>query len=167
MSRKILFLCTGNSARSVLAEALAGRLGEGRLESYSAGSQPKGKINPGAVRWLEANGFEPAGFRSKSWDEFAGPDAVAFDFIITVCDKAAGEVCPIWPGKPSTAHWGMPDPADAGSSEAENDAAFAETARVLTARLEQLLSLPLDELSGPALKERLAAIGAAQPETTA
>ncbi len=167
MSRKILFLCTGNSARSVLAEALAGRLGEGRLESYSAGSQPKGKINPGAVRWLEANGFEPTSFRSKSWDEFAGQDAVAFDFIITVCDNAAGEVCPIWPGKPSTAHWGMPDPADAGSTEAENDAAFAVTARVLTARLEQLLSLPLDTLSGPALKERLAAIGAAQPETIA
>ncbi|WP_157215308.1 arsenate reductase ArsC [Flavisphingomonas formosensis] len=167
MSRKILFLCTGNSARSVLAEALAGRLGAGRLQAYSAGSQPKGVVNPGAVRWLEANGFDPTSFRSKSWDEFAGPDAVAFDFIITVCDNAAGEVCPIWPGKPSTAHWGMPDPADAGSSEAENDAAFAETARVLTARLEQLLSLPLDELSGPALKERLAAIGAAQPETIA
>lgn len=167
MSRKILFLCTGNSARSVLAEALAGRLGEGRLESYSAGSQPKGKVNPGAVRWLAANGFDPTSFRSKSWDEFAGPNAVAFDFIITVCDNAAGEVCPIWPGKPSMAHWGMPDPADAGSSEAENDEAFAETARVLTARLEQLLSLPLDELSGPALKERLAAIGAAQPETIA
>ena len=100
MSRKILFLCTGNSARSVLAEALAARLGEGRLESYSAGSQPKGAVNPGAVRWLTANGFDPASFRSKSWDEFAGPDAPTFDFIITVCDNAAGEVCPIWPGKP-------------------------------------------------------------------
>lgn len=167
MSRNILFLCTGNSARSVLAEALAGRLGQGRLTACSAGSQPKGEVNPGAVRWLKANGFVAGSFRSKSWDEFAGADATRFDFIITVCDNAAGEVCPIWPGKPSTAHWGMPDPAAVEGSEAEIDAAFAETARVLTGRIEQLLSLPLDTLSAADLKARLAAIGATQAETIA
>lgn len=115
----VLFLCTGNSARSVLAEALLNRLGEGRFKAYSAGSTPTGRVNPHTAPLVEALGFAPSEFRSKSWDEFAQPGAPSLDFIITVCDNAAGEVCPIWPGKPMTAHWGIADPAAATGSEAE------------------------------------------------
>ncbi len=154
----ILFLCTGNSARSVLAEALMNKLGEGRFKAYSAGSMPAGKINPGAVPVVEALGFDAADFRSKSWDEFAAPGAPPIDFISTVCDNAAGEVCPIWPGKPMTAHWGLPDPANVEGGKARAEA-FQATAKSLTARINLLLALPLDDLDDAALKARIREIG--------
>ncbi|WP_334165252.1 arsenate reductase ArsC, partial [Phenylobacterium sp.] len=125
----VLFLCTGNSARSVIAEALLNREGRGRFRAYSAGSFPKGQVNPHAIPIVESLGFKAADFRSKSWDEFATPDAPELDLIITVCDDAAGEVCPVWPGQPVTAHWGIPDPAAATGSEAEIGAAFGEATR--------------------------------------
>ena len=155
----VLFLCTGNSARSIIAEALMNRLGEGRFRACSAGSFPKGEVNPHVFPILKGLGFDPAGFRSKSWDEFAGPDAPPLDFVFTVCDNAAGEVCPIWPGKPTTAHWGVPDPAAAEGSEAEIAAAFAETARQLRNRIALFLALPLAKLDRMSLQARLMQIG--------
>ncbi|WP_227000249.1 arsenate reductase ArsC [Phenylobacterium soli] len=163
MSRplNVLFLCTGNSARSILAEALMNHLGEGRVHAVSAGSFPTGKVNVNTHPILRALGFDPEGFRSKSWDEFAGEDAPPLDFIFTVCDNAAGEVCPIWPGKPTTAHWGVPDPAAAVGSPAEIAAAFAETAARLRRRIELFLALPLDKLDRASLQTRLREIGQA------
>jgi arsenate reductase (thioredoxin) len=155
----VLFLCTGNSARSVIAEALMNRLGRGRFRGYSAGSMPKGAINPYSIPVVEALGFEATDFRSKSWDEFAAPGAPRLDFIITVCDNAADEVCPVWPGQPVTAHWGVPDPAEATGEPAEIAAAFAEACRQLRARIELFLQLPLETLDAMALKQRMRQIG--------
>ncbi len=155
----VLFLCTGNSARSILAEALLGRLGAGRFRAFSAGSFPKGAVHPGALRLLEGLDYDVSGFRSKSWDEFASAGAPPLDFIFTVCDNAAGEICPFWPGKPMTAHWGLPDPADVGGDVAQVDAAFAETYRMLTTQIEQFLALPLAALGAMSLQTRLHDIG--------
>jgi len=155
----ILFLCTGNSARSILAEALMNRLGRGRFRAYSAGSMPKGAVNPHAFPVVRALGFEDGDFRSKPWDEFAQADAPPLDFVITVCDNAAGEVCPVWPGQPITAHWGVPDPAAVAGSEAEIAVAFRETARLLRNRIELLLNLPVAALDRMSLQAKVRAIG--------
>jgi arsenate reductase (thioredoxin) len=155
----VLILCTGNSARSILAEAILNKEGAGRFRAYSAGSQPKGAVHPQALRLLENLGHPTEGLRSKSWDEFAAPGAPQLDFIITVCDNAAGEVCPIWPGKPVTAHWGIPDPAAEGT-EAEVGLAFAEAYKQLSRCIGLFLALPVETLSQQALKSRMAEIGA-------
>ena len=157
--RNVLFLCTGNSARSVMAEGLLRSLGGDRFRSHSAGSFPTGRVNPGAFPVLRALGLDPADFRSKSWDEFAAPGAPPIDFIFTVCDNAAGEVCPVWPGRPVTAHWGVEDPAAVAGTEAEVAAAFAEAARRLRHRIERFMSLPEEALDGPDIQARLQAIG--------
>lgn len=151
----LLFLCTGNSARSIIAEAVLNKEGDGRFKAYSAGSMPKGEVNPHALSLVEALGFSASDFRSKSWDEFARPGAPPLDFVVTVCDNAAGEVCPIWPGQPMTAHWGIPDPAAAEGSEAEIAAAFAEAAHQLGTRIRLFLSLPLDTIDQLSLQTRL------------
>ena len=132
MTHNILFLCTGNSARSILAEALLNRLGQGRFVAYSAGSQPKGQVHPGAIRLLTAKGYDVTGLRSKSWDEFAAPDGIQFDYIITVCNNAAGEVCPVIPGKPAKHHWDIPDPPAAGDVEAAFEVAYDMLTRHIT-----------------------------------
>lgn len=155
----VLFLCTGNSARSVMAEALMNRLGEGRFRAFSAGSYPKGQVNPHVKRVVESLGYTLSDFRSKSWDEFATADAPQMDFVFTVCDDAAGEVCPIWPGKPVTAHWGIPDPAAAAGTEAEIELAFVEAARRLRNRIELLIALPVEKLDHLSLQARLREIG--------
>lgn len=157
----VLFLCTGNSARSILAEALMNRLGGGRFRAYSAGSMPKGEVNPHALPLVRALGFQDSDFRSKPWDEFAVPGAPSLDFVITVCDNAAGEVCPVWPGQPITAHWGIPDPAAATGTEAEVAVAFREAARLLRNRIELLLALPSAKLDRLSLQARVREIGAA------
>ena len=151
----LLFLCTGNSARSVIAEAILNKEGVGRFQAYSAGSMPKGEVNPHALALVESLGFAASDFRSKSWDEFARPGAPPLDFVITVCDNAAGEVCPVWPGQPMTAHWGIPDPAAAEGTEAEIAAAFAEAARQLGTRIRLFLSLPIETIDGLSLQTRL------------
>ncbi len=157
---EVLFLCTGNSARSVLAEALLNRIGAGRFRAHSAGSFPKGAVNPHSFPILKSLGFQPAAFRSKSWDEFARPGAPQLDFIFTVCDNAAGEVCPIWPGLPMSAHWGIPDPAEVTGTEAEIQVAFNEAARQLRNRIELFVALPFERLDRMSLQSRLKAIGA-------
>ena len=156
----ILFLCTGNSARSVIAESIMNRVGEGKFVAYSAGSMPTGKVNPNALDLLARLDFPTSGLRSKSWDEFAAPGAPELDFIITVCDNAAGEVCPIWPGKPMTAHWGIPDPAAVEGSPVEIKAAFNDAFRVLNNRLTLFANLPFDKLDSLSLKRRMDEIGA-------
>ena len=155
----VLFLCTGNSARSVLAEAILNRIGAGRFKAYSAGSQPKGKVHPCALELLAERDYDIAGLRSKSWDEFTGPEASALDFVFTLCDSAANETCPVWYGAPMTAHWGLPDPAAVAGDEAQR-AAFAEAYGVLHRRLETFGKLPLGTLDTASLKARLAEIGA-------
>lgn len=157
--RNVLVLCTGNSARSILGEALLEQLGQGRLNAYSAGSKPKGEPHPGALRLLAGKGFDTRRFRSKSWNEFTGPDAPEIDLAITVCGNAAGEACPIFPGTPLRAHWGLPDPAEVTGSQAEIDAAFAETWRLLEMRVKAFLALDLAGLERPALEAELAKIG--------
>jgi protein-tyrosine-phosphatase len=156
----ILFLCTGNSARSILAEAIVNEIGAGRFASFSAGSFPKGAVHPQALALLERLGHPTGNLRSKSWDEFAAPGAPELDFIITVCDNAAGEVCPIWPGHPITAHWGLPDPAAAKGTDAEVALAFADTYRMLTNRLKAFTSLPVESLSKASMKAHMDEIGA-------
>lgn len=156
-----LFLCTGNSARSILAEGILNALGKGRLRAYSAGSFPKGEVNPLAIATLQNNGHEVSGLRSKSWDEFAAPDAPQMDFVFTVCDAAAGEVCPVWPGHPVTAHWGFADPSHVEGDEATKRAAFAKTYREITQRIKLFLSLPVDRLDRMALQNRLRELGKA------
>lgn len=158
----VLFLCTGNSARSILAEAALSRRGAGRCRAFSAGSHPKGAVNPYALALLRAHGFDAAPFRSKSWDEFAAPDAPRLDFIFTVCDSAAGEVCPIWPGRPVSAHWSQPDPAAVEGDEAAKRAAFADAYRIIDARIAAFVALPLASLAPETLKARLQEIGAAR-----
>jgi protein-tyrosine-phosphatase len=155
----VLFLCTGNSARSIIAEALLNRFGKGRFRAYSAGSRPKGEVNPYTLELLQEQGFDTSGLRSKSWTEFARPDAPEFDFIFTVCDDAAGEQCPVWPGRPITAHWGIPDPAAAKGSEAEIGLAFREACRMLSRRIEVLIALPLAKLDRLAIRNKLEEIG--------
>ena len=157
--RSVLVLCTGNSARSILGEALFAQLGAGRLTAYSAGSKPKGVPHPGALRRLAAQGIDTAPFRSKSWLEFTGPDAPEIDLAITVCGNAAGEACPVFPGTPLRAHWGLPDPADISGSEAAEDAAFAETWRLLEMRVKAMLALDLDALDRAETEAELARIG--------
>jgi protein-tyrosine-phosphatase len=156
----ILFLCTGNSARSILAEAIMNKVGNGRFKAYSAGSQPKGEVHPQALKLLAKLGHATDGLRSKPWDEFSAPGAPELDFVITVCDNAAGEVCPIWPGQPMTSHWGMPDPAAVTGSDAAIALAFADTYRMLTNRISIFASLPFASLSRQSLKNRMDDIGA-------
>jgi protein-tyrosine-phosphatase len=155
----VLFLCTGNSARSVIAEAIMNREGRGRFKAYSAGSHPKGEINPNTIRLLQSLHYKTDEFRSKSWDEFAGPDGTKLDFVFTVCDDAAAEVCPIWPGQPMTAHWGMPDPANATGSPTEIALAFSDAYRMMNNRITLFMNLPLASLDRLSLQRRLEQIG--------
>lgn len=155
----ILVLCTGNSARSILGEAIINRLGEGRFHAFSAGSFPKGAVHPGALRLLARHGYARDGLRSKSWDEFAVPGAPPIDLVITVCDNAAGEVCPIWPGHPVKVHWGLPDPAAEEGDDAAVDAAFEAAYAALSRRIAQLVRLPYDDtVSVSALRQHIQAI---------
>jgi len=155
--RNILFLCTGNSARSILAEAIANKMGKPRFRAFSAGSHPTGRVNPDAIELLIDLGYETAKLRSKSWTELAQADAPALDIVITVCDSAARETCPVWPGHPLSAHWGMPDPATAKGRAARS--AFAETYRLLELRIGALVELPFDELDAEQLRRKLREIG--------
>ena len=161
----VLFLCTANSARSVIAEAVPNREGAGRFKAFSAGSQPAGSIHPYALDLLRNQNFPTGELRTKSWDEFAAPGAPEMDFVFTVCDNAAHEVCPIWPGQPMSAHWGVPDPAAVEGTEAVKRAAFAETMRFMHNRISTFVSLPLRSLDRLALKKRLEEIGAGQTES--
>jgi len=158
---RVLFLCTGNSARSIMAEAYLNAAGKGRFVAHSAGSHPLGVVNRFALELLARRGIDTAGLRSKSWDEFARPDAPAIDFVLTVCDRAAGEACPLWPGRPITAHWGVDDPAKADGSDADKRAAFARAFGELAARIERLLALPVDGIGCEGIAARLAEIGRA------
>ena len=155
----VLFLCTGNSARSILAEALLGHWGGGRFKAYSAGSFPKGAVHPLALGLLENADLDTRGLRSKSWDEFAQPGAPEMDFVFTVCDQAAGEVCPIWPGNPVTAHWGVPDPAAVEGTEAERRRAFREAYLALENRIKLFTALPIDKLDRLAIQRSVDEIG--------
>jgi len=157
--RNVLFLCTGNSARSVLAEVLLNGIAPARFRAYSAGSHPKGAVNPFALELLGKNRLPTAGLRSKSWDEFAGPGAPQMDFVFTVCDQAAGEVCPVWPGQPVTAHWGVEDPAAVAGTDEQKRRAFVRTFAQLQHRLTIFASLPLDKLDRLGLQQRLDEIG--------
>jgi arsenate reductase len=161
----VLFLCTGNSARSILAEAILAREGQGRFNAFSAGSQPKGEVHPFARDLLNKLNHSTEHLRSKSWDEFAQPAAPELDFVFTVCDNAASEVCPIWPGQPMTAHWGIPDPAAAVGSEAEQRLAFADAYRQMSNRISIFASLPIQSLDRLSLQKRLAEIGRKLPES--
>lgn len=155
----VLFLCTGNSARSILAEALLNFRGDGRFQAFSAGSHPTGRVNPLALELLESRGIPAQAARSKSWDEFATPGAPALDFVFTVCDNAAGEVCPVWPGQPTTAHWGVPDPAAVQSTRIEQMRAFEDAFRILDRRISLFMSLPIGSLDRMSLRDRLREIG--------
>jgi arsenate reductase (thioredoxin) len=155
----VLFLCTGNSARSILVESLLQHWGKGRFRAFSAGSFPKGEVHPLALDLLRRLERPSAGLRSKSWDEFAAPDAPVMDFVFTVCDQAAGEICPLWPGKPVTAHWGVPDPAAVTGAEGARRQAFRDTLAVLERRLRLFVDLPLEKLDRLALKREVDAIG--------
>ncbi len=155
----VLFLCTGNSARSIIAEALLNRWGNGKFHAYSAGSFPKGEVNPLAIELLESMKLPTENLRSKSWDEFAKPDAPKMDFVFTVCDQAAGEACPIWPGSPTTAHWGIPDPVAVEGTEEQRMAAFRDTVRRLDARIKLFIALPFDKLDRLAIKREAEKIG--------
>ena len=155
----VLFLCTGNSARSIMAEALVTVLSQGRFRGYSAGSKPGGKVNPYAIELVEQAGYPVDRLRSKSWDEFAGPDAPRMDFIITVCDNAAGEACPYWPGHPATAHWSFEDPAAVEGTDAEKRAAFNKVYGQIRQRMLAFIDLPPDSLDTPAVRQEIARIG--------
>jgi arsenate reductase len=155
----VLFLCTGNSARSIMAEAILERLGAGKFHAYSAGSQPKGQVHPQAFQLLQSLDYDPSRFRSKSWNEFAKPGAPVLDFVFTVCDNAAGEVCPAWPGQPMTAHWGIPDPAGTRGSAAEVAFAFKDAYRMLFQRISIFTALPLRSLDHLSLQNKLREIG--------
>ena len=155
----VLFLCTGNSARSIIGEAILNRVGVGHFRAYSAGSQPKGQVNPDAIRLLQSLGYDTSGYRSKSWDEFAGAGEPKFDFVFTFCDNAAAEACPIWPGQPTTAHWGIADPAEATGTPAEIALAFREAYRLLNQRIGIFTALPLRSLDRLSLQRKLRDIG--------
>jgi arsenate reductase len=161
----VFFLCTGNSARSVLAEAILNRAGKGRFRGFSAGSQPKTQVNPHTLNLLRHLGYDTSALRSKSWHEFAVADAPPLDFVFTVCDNAAGETCPFWPGQPMTAHWGIPDPAAAEGSDAEIAVAFSDAYRMLERRIHLFLALPIDKLDRIVLSKRLKDIGASEGAT--
>jgi arsenate reductase len=161
----VLFLCTGNSARSIMAEALLTRLGGPRFRAYSAGSFPTGSVNPNTFPVIESLGLDPKAYRSKSWDEFTGLEAPPLDFVFTVCDNAAGEVCPIWPGQPMTAHWGVPDPAAVIGTPSEIAVAFSDTARLLRNRIGLFVELPFDKLSRMSLQAQLSEIGKTAGQT--
>lgn len=155
----ILVLCTGNSARSIIGEALFNTMGAGRFQAFSAGSHPSGRVNPFAIEQVQALGYPVDNLRSKSWDEFALPGAPEMDFVVTVCDNAAGEVCPLWPGQPVTAHWGFPDPAAVVGTDEEKRAAFAQTLRQIRNRVQLFLSLPLETLDRMAIENRMRDLG--------
>jgi arsenate reductase len=155
----VLFLCTGNSARSIIAEAILNKLGARRFRAFSAGSQPKGQVNPNTLQLLDGLGYDTSGFRSKSWSEFAKPGVFALDFVFTVCDNAAGETCPFWPGQPMTAHWGVPDPAEATGSPAEVAPAFRDAYRMLHQRIAIFTALPILSLDQLSLQAKLKEIG--------
>jgi arsenate reductase (thioredoxin) len=155
----VLFLCTGNSARSIMAEAILNRLGMGQFRAFSAGSHPKGQVHPETIRLLQGLHYDTSGLRSKSWSEFAEPGAPLLDFVFTVCDNAAGEICPVWPGQPMTAHWGIPDPAEATGTPAEKALAFKDAYRMLERRIGIFVSLPLRSLDQLSLQRRLREIG--------
>jgi arsenate reductase len=155
----VLFVCTGNSARSIMAEALMNRLGKGHFQAYSAGSHPTGVVNPSALATLRELHLPTDGLRSKNWDEFAGPVAPRLDFVLTVCDNAAGEVCPIWPGQPMTAHWGLPDPAAFDGPADRKARVFLDTALALKRRIELMLALPLERLDRLAIQREVKDIG--------
>jgi arsenate reductase (thioredoxin) len=155
----VLFLCTGNSGRSIIAEAILNKLGAGKFHAYSAGSQPKGEVNPHTIQVLQGLDYDTSGFRSKSWNEFAKPGAPPLDFVFTVCDNAAGEVCPVWPGQPMTSHWGLPDPAEAKGAPAEVAFAFKDTYRMLFQRIGIFTALPLRSLDQLSLQNKLREIG--------
>jgi arsenate reductase len=159
----VLFLCTGNSARSIMAESILRHEGAGRFNAFSAGSHPAGKVHPLALELLTEQGMPVDGLASKSWERFAVPGAPRMDFIVTVCDNAAGEVCPVWPGHPMTAHWGVPDPAAADGSDAQRRHAFSSACRILQNRIRLFVSLPLDALDRLAQQQRMNDIGHAQP----
>ncbi len=168
MSREpfnVLFLCTGNTARSILAEGILRKDGAGRFRAYSAGSAPKGVVNPFSLKVLEAHGYPADGYRSKSWDEFAGAGAPEMDFIFTVCDSAAGEACPVWPGHPASAHWGIEDPAAVEGSVVEKERAFNEAFRLMRNRIAVFTALPFDSLDTLSLQTRLNAIGRLEGST--
>jgi arsenate reductase len=161
----VLFLCTGNSARSVIAEAILNKLGHGRFHAYSVGSQPKGAVNPNTIELLDGLGYATSDFRSKSWSEFTKPGAPKFDFAFTVCDSAAAETCPVWPGQPMTAHWGIPDPAAAQGTPAEIALAFKDAYRMLERRIGIFVALPIRSLDQLSLKNRLKEIGRVESAT--
>lgn len=162
----VLFLCTGNTARSILAESILRKEGAGRFNAFSAGSRPKGHVNPFAIKVLAAMDYPTGGLRSKAWDEFASPAAPVMDFVFTVCDAAAGEMCPIWPGQPMTAHWGIEDPAAVEGSDIEKERAFSTAARYLKNRIMAFLNLPMDSIDGMVLRRQLQHIGAGEGATT-
>ena len=162
MSEKIynvLFLCTGNSARSILAEVQLNQLGGGKFRAFSAGSHPAGRVNPFAIDFLESNGLSTEGLRSKSWDEFAAPGAPVMDYVLTVCDQAAGEQCPFWPGQPISAHWGVPDPAAVEGTDEQKRRAFRDTAAIMRKRIELFTSLPIASLNRMSLQAKMDDIG--------
>ena len=163
-SMNVLFICTGNSARSIIAESLLNQLGGGKFRAYSAGSHPAGFVNPKALELLERNRFRTGDLRSKNWDEFAKPDAPQMDFVLTVCDKAAGEVCPVWPGQPMSAHWGVEDPAAATGTPAQIEKAFADAFMVLQRRIALFLNLPIEKLERLSLLNELQKIGQVKAE---
>lgn len=160
----VLFLCTHNSARSVIAECVMNRLGTGKFKAFSAGSQPSGKVHPSALELLRRLNYDTSGLRSKSWEEFARPDAPKLDFVFTVCDDAANEICPVWPGQPMSSHWGLPDPSRVEGTEAERGYAFADTHRMLYQRIGIFTNLPLKSLDQLSLQRRLDDIGRTKPE---
>ena len=162
----VLFLCTGNSVRSIMAEAILNRLGAGKFRAYSAGSHPTGKVNPLALNLLRKLNYDVSMLRSKGWDEFATRDAPALDFVFTVCDDAANEICPNWPGQPMSAHWGLPDPAKATGNDAERALAFDDCFRMLNQRISIFVSLPLENLSKLSLQHQLEEIGKLRRETS-
>ncbi|MEX0584033.1 MAG: arsenate reductase ArsC [Sneathiella sp.] len=163
----VIFLCTGNSARSILAEAIMNRVGNGLFKAWSAGSFPKGEVHPYSLELLKNLNYDTGFARSKSWDEFSGPDAPKMDFVFTVCDNAANEVCPIWPGQPMSAHWGIPDPAEATGAKAEIMIAFMEAYRMLHSRISVFTSLPISSIDKLSLQKHIDSIGAQEPEKIA
>jgi len=163
----VLFLCTGNSARSIMAEAILNKAGAGKFKAFSAGSRPKGHVHPETLKLLQSLGFDTTHFRSKSWNEFTRPGVPALDFVFTVCDNAAGETCPFWPGQPMTAHWGIPDPAAARGSAAEIAVAFKDAYRMLSRRIDVFAALPIASLDQITLQARLKEIGGMDGATAA